>query len=763
MHHTHDTYDDGTPLYNSRIIDTYIKLVKRRYPHVEVADLLEYAGMKLYEVSDQGHWFTQLQIDLFYERLVQLTGNEHIAREAGQYSGSPESSGVMRQFFLGLVGPLRAYEMIGKGAVNFTRSSAYAARKLADNRVEITVTPNPGTQERLFQCENRIGFLEAILKLFTSDMPEIQHPECMFKGGEVCRYVVSWKRTGSDTWKKIRNYSVFLVFAALAALYTSVPPLPLAVGAAVSFVALLFLSWQTKRLEVKELNTAIGNLRNSTDKLLDQINFNYNNALITNEVGQAVNRYAHLDEILSNVIQVLEKRLNYDRGMILLANQAKTCLEFRSGYGYTAEQEAMLHKTAFHLDRPESKGIFVVAYREQKPFLVNRLDEISADLSPHSLAIARKMGAQSFIVCPIVCEGESLGILAVDNIVTKKPLIKSDRSLLTGIASVIGISIRNAVLNEAKERQFKSTLQVLAASIDARDTMTAGHAEKVTEYALGICEELNLSKDYCEVIRVASLLHDYGKIGIADAILKKDGRLTESEYKQVQAHAQKTREILEQINFEGIYRHVPEIAGSHHEKIDGTGYPQGLKGNEIPFGAKIIAVADFFEAITAKRHYRDPMPFSQAKQLLEERSGTHFEKKVVTAFLTYLEKNGFKIEDDQRVAQAARDARFRRVPCRMPVSLRVNGRTASATSTDISTKGMYVVLDDSMPEGSAVELTFSLPGTGSLSIKATGRVAWVNNGIKRTKPLFPNGFGVEFLDVQPARSLLQSFIGSFAC
>ena len=93
------------------------------------------------------------------------------------------------------------------------------------------------------------------------------------------------------------------------------------------------------------------------------------------------------------------------------------------------------------------------------------------------------------------------------------------------------------------------------------------------------------------------------------------------------------RDILDQVNFEGIYRQVPEIAGSHHEKIDGTGYPRGLKGNEIPMGAKIIAAADFFEAVTSQRHYRDPMQVGEAFRLLREGIGTHFDRTVVEALI----------------------------------------------------------------------------------------------------------------------------------
>jgi len=748
-------------LYNSRIIDSYIRLIKKKYSYVNVGDLLRSAKMEPYEVADQGHWFNQEQVDLFYERLVKVTGNDQIAREAGRFAAAPDSINVMRQYVLGLGSPAKAYELIGKTTQNFTRSSRYESRRLASNKVEIIVTPEKGVCEKPFQCENRIGFMEAIATVFNNKLLHLEHPECIFRNGSACRYIISWEKNPSAYWKKVRNYGAFLLLALSAASFflSGWIALLAVVPTFLSFILLACLV--AASMEKNELKTGIENLRESTDKLLEQINLNYSNALLTNEVGQAISKQINVEAILQNVFQVLQKRLDYDRGMILLADEEKTRLVFSAGFGYSVEQQNLLQKTSFHLDRPESKGVFVISFREQKPFLVNDFDDIKTNLSSNSLAFAKKLGAQSFIVCPIVCDGESIGILAVDNVVTKKPLIQSNMSLLMGTATVIGIGIRNALLNETREHQFSSTLQVLAASIDARDNLTAGHAEKVTKYALGICQELGLSKDYTEMIRVASLLHDYGKIGIPDAILKKEGRLTVEEYTQVKSHAEKTREILAQINFEGIYRQVPEVAGSHHEKIDGTGYPRGLRGSEIPFGAKIIAVADFFEAITAKRHYRGPMPLALAIRLLEERSGAHFERKVVKAFIRHLEMNTNLLEEID-AQKHVREPRYRRVPCRTSVSFRVNGRTVSGTSTDISLKGMYVEIDDDIAEGSPIELVFSLPNSQSAKIQATGRIAWVNNNRKRLKPVFQSGVGVEFLHVVPTDDMLQAFVGEYA-
>ncbi|TLN03442.1 HD domain-containing protein [bacterium] len=748
-------------LYNSRIIDTYLRLLKKKYSYVNIGDLLRSAKMEPYEVADQGHWFNQEQVDLFYERLVKVTGNEQIAREAGRFAAAPDSISVLRQYVLGLGSPAKAYELIGKTSQNFTRSSRYESRRIASNKVEIIVTPEKGVCEKPFQCENRIGFLEAVATVFNKKLLHVEHPECIFHDGSACRYIISWEKTPSRYWNKVRNYGIVLLLALVGASYflNGWVALLAVVPTFVSFVLLACLV--AASVEKKELMTGIENLRESTDKLLEQINLNYTNALLTNEIGQAVSKQVDVAAILRNVFEVLQKRLDYDRGMILLADKEKTRLLFSAGFGYSVEQQNLLQKTSFHLDRPESKGIFVISFREQKPFLVNDFDDIKTNLSSHSLTFAKMLGAQSFIVCPIVCDGESVGILAVDNVVTKKPLIQSNMSLLMGTATVIGISIRNAMLNEAREYQFSSTLQVLAASIDARDNLTAGHAEKVTKYALGICQELGLSKDYTEMIRVASLLHDYGKIGIPDAILKKEGRLTVEEYTQVKSHAEKTREILEEINFEGIYRQVPEVAGSHHEKIDGTGYPRGLRGSEIPFGAKIIAVADFFEAITAKRHYRGPMPLALAIKLLEERSGAHFEKKVVRAFIRYLEQDS-KLLEELAAQKQVREVRHRRVPCRTSVSFRVNGKTVSGVSTDISTRGMFVAIDDDFEEGSPIELTFFLPNSQSVKIEAKGRVAWVNNNRRRLKPVFPTGVGVEFLDVVPTDEMLHSYVGAYA-
>ncbi len=747
----------SAPLYNSRIIDTYIRLIKSRYSFININNLLKSADMKAYEVADQGHWFTQEQIDRFYENTVKLTGNQHIAREAGSYAASPDTIGIMRQYVLGFVGPANAFEIISKVTSNFTRSSRYESRKLSTNSVEIIVTPHEGVSERSFQCENRIGFFEAIVMIYGYKPPRIEHRECIFHGAEACRYVVTWESSRSLVYRKVGTVATF-VFVLISVILGAMGQWAILKELMHLFVpVVLFFAVVVAASERNELKASLVNTSDSSDKLIEQINSNYNNALMTNEIGQIMSSCTNREQILALLINILENRLDFDRGLIFLTNSERNQLVLQAGYGYSPEQRDLLDSVSFHLDRPSSRGVFVVSFREQRPFLINDLNEIEETLSPQSLRFVRKIGTQSFICCPIISEDRSVGLLAVDNVNTKRTLVESDISRLMGIASVIGISLRNVELIESKERQFNSVLQVLAASIDARDSLTAGHSEKVTEYSVGICNQLDLSREEREVIRVAALLHDYGKIGVPDAILKKEGKLTPDEYEVVMTHAEKTREILSRINFEGVYCRIPEIAGAHHEKVDGSGYPCGLMGPDIPLGAKIIAVADYFEAITAKRHYRDPMPIDYALQLLREARGTLFDHRIVDAFITWYLKN-MPTALSEPVCPQQQEPRIRN---RIPVVFRLGDRNGTAVSEDISMRGLYVATeDDGISKGLPVELSISL-GENRPALTVSGRIAWVNRKDALNKPAYPAGFGVEILKfTEVTENVLETFLNT---
>jgi putative nucleotidyltransferase with HDIG domain len=242
--------------------------------------------------------------------------------------------------------------------------------------------------------------------------------------------------------------------------------------------------------------------------------------------------------------------------------------------------------------------------------------------------------------------GQMIGVLQVINKKEDATFDQRDEIFLKGLASQVGIALENSFLIDEARLSFNSSISTLSAIVDARHPLTAGHSLRVTEYSLMIAREMKLDRNDTEVLRLAAMLHDIGKIGIRDAVLLKDGVFTPEEREEMNSHPVKTRIILEKFHFPRNLRSVPEIAGRHHEKVDGRGYPDGLTGDRLAPGSKIIAVADVFDALTSRRDYpkydgdktlaSDAMPLQRVISILQKEAGSHFAPEVVSAFLRCL-------------------------------------------------------------------------------------------------------------------------------
>lgn len=334
-----------------------------------------------------------------------------------------------------------------------------------------------------------------------------------------------------------------------------------------------------------------------------------------------------LDLLLKTVAQEIKKVLDADRCSVFLLEKNKNELVSKVALGMGTQE----------IRFPANTGL--AGYVAQSGEIINIKDAYSDTRFNQDIDKETGYKTKTILCMPIWnMKHEILGVFQVLN---KKngTFTKEDEEVLIAIGSSAGIAIENArlfesqqlMINQQKEL-FKSFIDTLAASIDARDKITAGHSNRVKMYSELICDALGTDEKMKARIIHAAVLHDIGKIGIKDAILQKDGKLTDDEYKHIQEHVKITYEILNKVYISDEFKEVAEIASSHHEKYDGTGYFRGLKGEEIHFGGRVLAVSDVFDAITSKRHYRDKMPIKNALEIIKSGSWKHFDGKIVDAF-----------------------------------------------------------------------------------------------------------------------------------
>jgi putative methionine-R-sulfoxide reductase with GAF domain len=238
------------------------------------------------------------------------------------------------------------------------------------------------------------------------------------------------------------------------------------------------------------------------------------------------------------------------------------------------------------------------------------------------------------IVALLNLKDEVIGVIQVMN---KKygSFTDYDLELLQALASHAAVAIEKQTLYEENEKFFKSIVKVMAAAVDARDPITAGHSERVAKYSVNLARALGYSGDLIRLVEYAALLHDVGKIGVSDLILCKPDKLTDDEFAKMKSHPLHTLKILSEGYYPRALRAIPEVAASHHEKIDGSGYPRGLKGDALPQIARIIAVADIYDALVSEdRPYKRAVPREKSLAILkEEAQKSHLEAALVDTFI----------------------------------------------------------------------------------------------------------------------------------
>jgi PAS domain S-box-containing protein len=352
-------------------------------------------------------------------------------------------------------------------------------------------------------------------------------------------------------------------------------------------------------------------------------------------IDLAITSSFDLRVIFDVLLDKVTNQLHVDAACVLLLNQHTQILEFAAGRGFRTDT---LQKTSLRL----GEGYAGQAALERRVIRVQHLQKRDTDLlrtEPFALE-----GFVTYFAVPLVAKGHMEGVLEVYH----RSHLEPDQEwlhFLEALAGQAAIALDNAGLFDDLQRSnailmlaYDTTIEGWSRALDLRDRETEGHSQRVTEMTIRLGQIIGLSEEELVHVRRGALLHDIGKMGIPDSILHKPGPLTDEEWVIMKLHPLNSYKLLSPIAY---LLPALDIPYCHHEKWDGSGYPRGLKGDEIPLAARIFAIADVWDALTSDRPYRPAWSEEKALEYIRSNSGSHFDPKVVEVFLELIgEKEG---------------------------------------------------------------------------------------------------------------------------
>jgi HD-GYP domain-containing protein (c-di-GMP phosphodiesterase class II) len=342
---------------------------------------------------------------------------------------------------------------------------------------------------------------------------------------------------------------------------------------------------------------------------------------LLSQLSQILNSTLDHQEVRRRAMEAATRLMKVEVGSLLLVDEEKHQLYFEVALG---DREEDIKKITLNL----GEGIAGWVAENGKPLIVNAPEKEPRFFK--GVDERTDFKTRNLICVPVKVKEKVIGVLEAINKQKEEDFDQEDLSLFISLADQVAIALDNARLYQELEEMFFQTAESLADAIEKRDPYTGGHTQRVTLYSSAIAKYLQLNPMERKWLKIASVLHDIGKIGIEDQILRKPDRLSSEEFNMIKRHSDMGAEIIEHI------RQLREIVPGvkyHHEMINGKGYPDGLKGENIPLLAKIVAVADTYDAMTTNRPYRKALEKEAAIEELKKCSGTQFDSQVVEAFI----------------------------------------------------------------------------------------------------------------------------------
>lgn len=340
-----------------------------------------------------------------------------------------------------------------------------------------------------------------------------------------------------------------------------------------------------------------------------------------NDVSRTLSNELHFDRLLHLALGIVNEKMGVRATVVMIMDEADRELVVRASQGF---EERNLGRSL-----PVGQGLAGMIAARRVPLLVEDIAK-EKDLTPADFEIN---GFTSVLGVPLMVKDDLVGVMLVYDKTGHRKFTVEDSHVLMTIGSQMATAIENARLYEVLQESTFQTVQALATSLEAKDNYTSGHSQRVTHYAMLIAEKLSLGEKDMENLRYAGQLHDIGKIGITERILNKPGKLTDWEFAAIKDHPVIGERIIKSLDFLEVVR---SIIRHHHERWDGGGYPDGLQKEDVPLLARIMAVADAYDAMSTARPYRGALSPKKARDEVSRCSGSQFDPRLVEVFLDVL-------------------------------------------------------------------------------------------------------------------------------
>ncbi len=368
-------------------------------------------------------------------------------------------------------------------------------------------------------------------------------------------------------------------------------------------------------------------IRNQVQIWIDIIFYRekYNAGLMLQQLSETTASLLDLDQLTDLILRELSQALHIEDCAILVKGSNGDDFSVIAELGHN--QNIL---TDFRADHP------IIRWLSQNPQTISKKDLIFNPFFKSLWSNEKKelLEFKAELFVPLSTKGKFVGLLIVGVKRSSQPYTQDDQLILSALANQTAVAVENARLYEELEETFVQTISALANAIDIRDTYTSSHSQRIANWASAIGRYLDFPADEIRIIYWGGLLHDIGKIGIPDEILRKPTKLNKAEWEIIKKHTLMGARLVGQIK---KISDVAPIIEYSHERYDGLGYPHGIKGNEIPIGSRIISVVDSYSAMRDERPYKKPYSYEKAVEELKQNSGSMYDPKIVDAFIKILE------------------------------------------------------------------------------------------------------------------------------